>query len=341
MGGIRTVTLLSAMVLAGILMAAAVARAAELPFALGSAEQQQVAQERVYDATIEAVQKSTVSAQTSGRIIAINFDVDDYVTKGSVLLRFRDVEQRANLKSAEARYQEAAAEFKRTSEIYAKKLVAKSAYDRAQATLKTAQARLEQAREQLEHTVVRAPYSGIVTKRFVEIGETANVGQPLMTGLSLDNLRAVVAVPEAIIATVREHNQARIILPFKQNESLGADKITFFPYADPQSHTFRVRLQLPPGQKGLYPGMFVKAAFVVGEVPRLTVPKAAVTYRSEVTAVYVVDAQNRISFRQIRLGRELPDGRVEVLAGLSAGERVALDPVQAGVYLKEHEGSAS
>lgn len=338
---IKTINVLSVLLASALLLAFTRAGAAELPFALGKAEMEQIARERVYDATIEAVQKSTVSAQISGRIVAINFDVDDYVAKGSILLRFRDVEQRATLKSAEARYQEAAAEFKRTREIYARKLVAKAAYDRANASLKTAQARLEKAREQLDHTVVRAPYSGIVTKRFVELGETANVGQALMAGLSLDNLRAAVSVPEDVIGQIRERNTARVILPFRNNETIAAQKLTFFPYADPQSHTFRVRLQLPPGQKGLYPGMFVKAAFVVGEVKRLIVPQAAVTYRSEVTAVYVVGDDNRVSFRQVRLGRILPNGRVEVLAGLSPGERVALDPVQAGVYLKEHEGSAS
>ena len=320
--------------MAGLLMTAA-AGAAELPFAVGQVQMQTVPQERDYDAVIEAVQQATVSAQTSGRIVEINFDVDDYVSKGSVLLRFRDTEQRATLQSAQARAQEAQADYTRVKDLLDRKLVARAAFDKAQADLKAAQATLDRAREQFEHTVVRAPYSGFVTKRFVEVGETANVGQPLMSGISLDALRATVSVPEEVINTVREHSRARVIFTSDGDRSVEVDKLTFFPYADPQTHTFKVRLQLPPDQKGVYPGMFAKAAFMVGEEQRLVVPFAAVTHRSEVTAVYVVDAQGRVSMRQVRLGRSLPDDKVEVLAGLADGERVALDPIRAGVYLKE------
>ena len=78
----------------------------------------------------------------------------------------------------------------------------------------------------------------------------------------------------------------------------------------------------------------------MGEEVRLLVPAAAVVYRSEVTAVYVVDGSNRVALRQIRAGRVLPDGSMEVLAGLAAGERVALDPIRAGIYLKELRGGS-
>ena len=80
--------------------------------------------------------------------------------------------------------------------------------------------------------------------------------------------------------------------------------------------------------------MFVKAAFVVGKERQLLVDEAAVAHRSEVTAVYVVDSEGTISFRHIRAGRHLGDGMIEVLAGLDEGERVALDPVRAGIALK-------
>jgi multidrug efflux pump subunit AcrA (membrane-fusion protein) len=106
-----------------------------------------------------------------------------------------------------------------------------------------------------------------------------------------------------------------------------------FPYAHGASNTFRVRLDLPDGQFSLYPGMFVKVAFVVGESQRLLVPSIALMQRSEVTGVYVVDEQLRIRMRQVRIGATFGD-RTEILAGLHAGERVAEDPVRAGIYLK-------
>ena len=83
----------------------------------------------------------------------------------------------------------------------------------------------------------------------------------------------------------------------------------------------------------LYPGTFVKVGFVIGETERLLVPAAAIVHRSELTGVYVV-TNGTPSLRQIRAGRRYGD-RIEVLAGLAAGELVAIEPVRAGVYLQE------
>jgi RND family efflux transporter MFP subunit len=290
--------------------------------------------EVVVDALIEAVFQSTVSAQTSGRITAVMVDVDDYVNKGDVIMRFRDKEQRAAMKAADARTEEAKAAFARMQELLAKKLVSKAEFDKAQAGLKAANAAREQAQEQLEHTVVRAPYSGIVVKRHVEPGESASPGKPLMTGLSLESLRAVANVPQAHIDQVRDLQRARVILPGEGAPSVAGTKLTISPFADSASHTFRVRVDLPQGRHGVYPGMFVKVAFVTGESQRLILPVSAVVHRSEVTAVYVLKGDD-IRFRHIRIGRELEAGQVEVLAGLDAGEEVALDPIRAGVMLKE------
>ena len=93
----------------------------------------QIPQLRVVDATIEAVQQATVSAQTSGRIIEINVDVDDYVEKGTVILRMRDKDQRAAFDAARARFEEAEAEYQRVKDVFEKKLVAQAALDRASA----------------------------------------------------------------------------------------------------------------------------------------------------------------------------------------------------------------
>ena len=74
--------------------------------------------------------------------------------------------------------------------------------------------------------------------------------------------------------------------------------------------------------------MFVKVGFVVGEVERLLVPAASLVERSEVTGVYVIDARGRASLRQVRTGHRFGE-RIEILAGLAPGERVALDPLEA------------
>jgi RND family efflux transporter MFP subunit len=309
-----------------------------------------VAREYRLDGVVEAINRTTVSAQTQGQVQEILYDVDDYVDKGAIVARLKDTEHRArvtaaaaDLKTATAQLDQAKDEHERATELFAKKLIADSAMDQAVATLKTAQggfesaqARLEQAQEQLAYTEIRAPYSGIVTHRHVQVGEIASPGQPVMTGVSLEELRVIVDVPQSVIPAVRSGSGARIYLA--DGTPIEAGRITVFPFADLGSNSFKVRLDLPRNVKSLFPGMFVKTGFVTGERRELAVPKTTVVFRSEVTGVYVVGEDGRIQFRQIRLGRTL-DEDYTILAGLSEGERVALDPIAAGAALKAQQAA--
>lgn len=324
---------------------------AEESLAVSTAETRVIAKRFVADAVIEAVHQATLAAETTGRIKQILFDVDDVVEKGAILLRFTDKEQQANMARAEAQLKEAAAhlqqaeaEHARIQSVYEKKLVAKSAVDKtrtdvtaAQQRVKAAEADHKKAREQLEYTVVRAPYAGIVVKRQVNLGEQVRPGTPLMTGFSLAKLRATARVPQSVVEAVRQHGEVIISLSSEIDgrvSTLTSNKLTVYPFADAKTHDFTVRAELASVPAGFYPGMFVKAEFVVGQVSRLLVPVSSVVHRSEVTAVYVVDQQGTVSFRAVRVGARAADETIEVLAGLTAGEQVALDPVRAGVVLK-------
>ena len=300
--------------------------------------------ERVWDGRVEAVNQATVSAQTSGRIAELPFDVNDYVDAGAVVMRFTDTEQQAALASAlaaleeaNARLAEANQEFERFSAMIENQTISQARFDQSKANRDAAQARVNAAqsgvataREQLEYTVVRAPYAGIVSERHVELGELVRPGQPLISGLSLQQLRINVDVPQSMFDTVRRIGKA---FAYVGDERIAAESLTYFPVADAAANTFRVRVNLPDGAGPLYPGMFIKVGFVVGETERLLVPAASVARRSELSAVYVVHGGS-VALRQVRVGRRYGDD-VEILAGLSEGEQVATDPVTAAVYLKE------
>ncbi|MCG7907243.1 MAG: efflux RND transporter periplasmic adaptor subunit, partial [Candidatus Thiodiazotropha taylori] len=289
----------------------------------------------------------TLSAQTRGQVEQILFDVDDFVEKGQVVVKLKDTEQRAgldqaraDLKEAKARRQEALDDFNRTKDLFGRKLASQSQLDKATAALKSAKARKEaadarlaQATEQFEYTRVKAPYSGIVTHRHVEVGEIASPGQKLMSGTSLDQLRVIVDLPQSLVPVIRQQGKARVLL--SSGESIEGMKLTIFPFADQSSSTFQVRVDLPQGVKDLFPGMFVKTAFITGVKQELVVPREAVVYRSEVTAVYVLGSDGRVHFRHIRAGHPVSEDALSVIAGLSAGEQVILDPVAAATELKQ------
>lgn len=295
--------------------------------------------ERELDGAIEAVNQATVSAQTSGRVAEIFHDVNDFVPAGAILMKLRSTEQRAGLQQAEAarveataREAEVQARYARIRDMYERKVVAKAQLDQvaaerdaAVARLAAARAAVESAREGVGYTEVRAPYAGIVTARLVRVGEAVAPGTPLMSGLSLEKLRVNVDIPQTLVEQVRKLRKAAVYLDGRRIE---ATQVTIFPEADPATNTFRTRVDLPANAADVYPGMFVKVGFVTGESSRLLVPKSAIVARSEVTAVYVVDGGGSIGLRQVRTGAAFGD-RLEVLAGLAAGERVALDPVAA------------
>ncbi len=325
---------------------------------LPTAEAVMIEVPRVYhlDGVVEAVNASTVAAQTSGQVKEVLFDVDDLVEAGKVIVVIDDSQQQAALAAARARLRQAQAqladaekEYQRTLQVYRKKVVPKAVMDKARAVrdqaraaVEAARAAVRQAEQQLAYTRVKAPYTGIVTRRLVEVGEVAAPGKPLMSGISLEHLRLIVDVPQSLIEAVRHERAGAVRIGERWVDT---EKVTIFPVADPVTDTFRVRLQLPQGLPGVYPGMYLKAAVSVGHRRVLVVPPQAVVFRSEVIGVYVVNAQGRVSLRHIRVGKPLVDGRYVVLSGLSAGERVATDPQAAVRVLIEqrreqvrHEG---
>lgn len=305
---------------------------------------------RVYhlDGVVEAVNASTVAAQTSGQVKEVLFDVDDLVGVGSVIVAIDDSRQqavlaaaRAGLKQAQVQLADAEKGYQRTLRVYRKKVVPKStmdkvraARDQAHAAVDAAHAAVHQAEQQLAYTRVKAPYTGIVTRRLIDVGEVAMPGKPLMSGISLENLRLIVDVPQSLIEAVRHERVGAMRIGDRWVE---AEKVTIFPMADPVTDTFRVRLQLPKGVQGVYPGMYLKAAVSVGQRSVLVVPPQAVVFRFEVVGVYVVDDKGWVSLRHVRVGKPLVDGRYVVLSGLSAGERVVTNPQAAvRVLIEQH-----
>jgi RND family efflux transporter MFP subunit len=320
---------------------------AALPFATATVAYREVDQTYAAEALVEAVKQSTVAAQISGRIVEVNFDVGDYVKKGQVLVRIDESEARqavagseAVVAQARANLQNARQHYERTKQLLAQKFVSQAAIDKAQADYKAAEAQLAaaqasagQAATTKGFTAILAPYSGIVAVRHVELGEMASPGKALMTGFDPKDLRVVASIPQYKLADVRRAARAQVEFP-SLNKWIAAKAVVILPAADVKTHTTRVRLDLPEDIHDVYPGMFARAHFAVGRAKKLLVPAQAVVRRSEVTAVYVVDAKGGVAFRQIRLGEPAADNLIEVLAGLSVGETVALEPVKAGMVLK-------
>ncbi|HAS6347083.1 TPA: efflux RND transporter periplasmic adaptor subunit [Vibrio vulnificus] len=297
---------------------------------------QTVPQTIVLDGTVQPVNQGTVAAQTSGTVVALNVDVNDFVTQGTVLLEISAVQQSAaldsaaaQLASAKAQNAEAQAQVKRFRQLMPKGAISQDQMDAAEsrarssaAMVKSAEAAVAQAKESLGYTSVTAPYDGVVTKRFVELGETVAPGTPLLSGFSLQQLRVETQIPQRYRGYVASADQFTI----ENANQLSVVPVSYnlFQYAEADSHSYPIRLDLPENQADFIPGAWVKTSFRYGERQLLLIPKQAVIRRAELSVVYRLDDNGNPVLNPIRLGQEFEQG-FEVLSGLEIGDRITTD----------------
>lgn len=297
---------------------------------------------------IEAVRQVTLGAQVPGNVLVLAVKAGDRVRSGQLIARIDDRSSQAGLRAssagvdqAQAQWQNARTQLERARELRQQGFVSQAALDAAQTQFQAAEAGLAQAQAGRSQAAlvtgfssVVAPFDGVVLSVHTEAGELATPGRPLVTVYAPGRMRAVVEVPASRSALARGAARTEVQLPDGRwtAPSLRAE----IPGADPVSQTAQWRLDLPPAvTAGLTPGQSVQVRFAGAAagpqaVRRPRIPATAVLQRGELTAVYVVDG-GRFLLRPVRLGPDTGSGSVEVLAGLKAGERFAVDAVRAGL----------
>jgi RND family efflux transporter MFP subunit len=285
------------------------------------------------EAAVEAVRQAVVAAEVAGRVIVLRVDAGQRVKAGELLLRLDARAAAGSDLAAQAALTQSRAAYERAKSLHARKFISQAALDQAEAAWKGAQGSAGAAGAALSHAAVTAPISGVVALRQVELGEMAEPGKPLLTVFDPASLRVVASVPQSALAGIRKGGHAQIEFQ-ESGRRIDAVRIEVLPTVDVKSHNGTVRVYLPAGAEGVMPGMAARVHFMTGKGPKLTVPPTAVLRRGEVTAVYVLTEKNAPRLRQVRLGEPGVDGEIEVLAGLTAGERVSLEPVKTGVNLK-------
>ena len=284
------------------------------------------------EALVEAVHQTTVGAQVAGRVLEFRADAGQRVRKGDLLLRIDARESDEAARAAEALYANAKVGYERTKSLVGQKFMSSAALDKAKADLDAAAANRAAAGASRSHATISAPIDGIIARRHVEPGDLATPGKPLFTLYAPDELRVTASVPQYRLKEMRTVRSARIEFP-ELGQWVDAGSVTLLPTADAATHVSQVRLSLP-AVDAKTPGMFARVHFVTGQAAKLTVPAAAVVRRGEVAAVYVLQPDQRLSLRQLRLGEAVGIGEIEVLAGLASGEQVVTDPVRAAIQLK-------
>lgn len=292
---------------------------------------------------VEAVRQSTIAAQVAGRVVAMPVKAGDRVRAGQLLVQIdprsavqAEAASQSQLREAQANLANAKASFERSRQLAVQKFISVAALDQAQAQYLAAQAQASAAvanagasATSRSYTTIVAPYDGIVGSTDAQVGDMATPGRSLVTVFDPHELRVTATLAQAVLA--RADLAAPIVIEIPSlKRALTARRVTVIPMADVRTHTTQVRLDLPEAA-GLMPGQYARAAIVTGHAEALTIPEAAVIRRSEVTAVYVLDADGKAQLRQVRMGEPAGNGLIEVVAGLRAGERVSVEPVRVGI----------
>jgi RND family efflux transporter MFP subunit len=301
--------------------------------------------------TVHARESATLSAQMMGRVDSVLVREGDQIQSGRLLVvldggqALSDLERarasvatsEAEIKGAETEADLAKSTLVRYEVLRDKKSVSPQEFDEVQRRSQSATARLESARsmmlaakasERSAHTVagysrLYAPFSGYVTARHADPGSMAMPGMPLLEVDKAGSLQLQVAIDESLLHLVHRGMTVPVVTAAAPQPVSG--KISeIVPAADPTSHSFLVKIDLP-GTAGLHPGMFGSASIEKGVQASLLVPPSAVVTHGSLNSLWIVDANHVASLRYITVGTKQEAG-LEVLSGLTAGEKIVLSP---------------
>lgn len=284
-------------------------------------------------ASVAARETTIVAARLLARITAVAVRAGDYVEAGALLVTLERSELEARVEQAQekvrsvaARLEEAERNLLRARELRGRDLLAPADLDAARTRARALEADLAAARQAvaetrtaLGYTRITAPISGRVVDRFAEPGDTVQPGQKILSLYNPASLRVEAWVREGLALALAEGQALAVEVPAAAL-TVTARIQERVPAADPGARAFQIKALLP-GREGVLPGMYARVRIPAGTRERLLIPADRVREVGQLAVVWVATAQGAAR-RFVRLGARREDGRVEVLAGLEAGERL-------------------
>lgn len=278
-----------------------------------------------FPATIGTVERAGLATRTSGTVVRVPVDVGDAVARGGVVLVLDDSDVEARIRRAEAELDRARRSLARLEPLAADGAATGQELDDARARFRVAEAAVAEARAQRDYTVLRAPFSGVVTSRYIDPGDLAVPGRLALELAGTGALEAVADLPASLEGRVRSGDTLTLVLPETgDRRSVRVARVS--PALQSGARRFRVEAAVPAEvASGLAPGAYVRLELPdPGRDRTLWVPAEAVVRRGQLTGVFTVEADTA-RLRWVRPGYER-EGRVEVLAGLSPADMVVGRP---------------
>ena len=274
--------------------------------------------------TVRARLRATIEAKTIGRITDMPVVLGQKVKAGDPLARLHAPEIKARLEQTEATLQQAERDSKRFSSLLNQNAVARADFEAADTRYHVAIGAVAEARAMMAYVEILAPFDGVVTRKWVDVGDQAAPGKPLVDIEDPSQLQLEADVPEAVASRIKQ--DARMTIRVGQSTGdLSGRIVEIAPIADPISRTFRVKLDVPASPE-LMSGQFARLIVPGGEYTSMRVPASAVVQRGQMELLFVVE-NHRARLHLIKTGRRVND-ETEILSGVDSGDSVVVDNPQ-------------
>jgi len=301
---------------------------------------------RTYSGTIQGGQRIPLATKMMGTVTRLDVEVGDRVQAGQTLVRVRSQNVRAQKRQVEARLRDARAalqnariNFERIRSLREKDSAtqkelddAHTAYQRAQARVEALRSRLDEINDTLAYATLASPIDGFVVAKRAEEGELAAPGQPLVVVESLEELEAVVQVPESDVNRFQVGDSVTVEIGAAGNATRPGVVAQINPAGSDGSRQFDVQVRVlgdvaagpsPQTEGAIKSGMYARVLYPVESGEQLTVPEQALVRRGQLIGLFTV-SDSTAMLRWVRTG-EVRNGRVEVLTGLRPGETYVAD----------------
>lgn len=284
-------------------------------------------------ASVVAGQQAQIASRLMGYIREMNVQEGQAVIAGQRLFTVdpTDIQgqmnmARAGLAQSEAALADAKIDYERFGALYKEEAIAKMQWDKirlqyqvSQQQTAAARAAFDTAAAQMKYATVQAPFAGVITQKMANAGDLAAPGRPVLALENPASLQVQTGVAREVFSQLKLGAAVSIQVDGQAGDLIG--KVTHLvPAADPVTHSYLVKIDLPEGH-GLRSGNFVRVAFPLGSREGIRIPVSALLERAGITGVFVVDAQGIAHYRMVRAGA-VTGGNVEIQAGLNPGERV-------------------
>ena len=271
-----------------------------------------------------------IQSEIDGTVAGIHFQEGERVEKGQLLVSLDERKLAAAVAEAEASFELSKANFARAQELFRDRLISKQEFDQLSAAFQTSEAGLELKRQQLKDARIIAPFSGVNGARQVSPGQVISKNTVLQSLTQLDPLKGEVNGPERHAGAVRVGQTVAVRVAAFAKEEFTGEIYFISPQVDPGTRTLLVKALIPNKHFRLKPGMFASLNLLLEVRPdALVIPETALNrvFDQARASVFIVDENQTAQPRQVQLGLRL-SGKVEILTGLKAGDKVIVEGVQ-------------